>query len=621
MKLLKKLLLNFQNFHIMLLNDLRLFFRDKKSLILVLLTPFLILAVLINLYNFSDVTENLRGVQLGVCDQDNSDFNLESEIFKITIFTGDCEADVLQLVRTGQLRGAIVIPEGFKEKLASGGGSQLKLYLDNSKSTTAVVTNNAIKAYVDDLNQQIGTEFILEAWDQLTILNQNLRFLVENLDTAIPIAQDLRVRMQLLDRELRNIDFESHRAVVQDIRSFLNILSIRLDYIDSSAIPNESIQYVPYPNITTSTSFLLTEYEINSNFWKDTFCPNTSMTINPVCNVLDSTDALIEGIESDSEYLSNHSTDMNNEIAKLNEQIANVNAAIIALHDLTDESSETNQKLKQDLNDLDNALVFYDEKTENISKTMNELTSSIDQFLADIIRVRNELNQTIVVLDEYTQKDPSSILRPVTVFTQGVFADKKEIFYKLPALMSIIMMFITLLISSSLIVNERKGGTMARIFLSPLSMMFYVFEKIAYLLILCIAAIVSMLVASLIFGVMLPLSAGAILVLLIASLVYISMGVLVGAMSKSENTALLTCLVVSFPLMFMSGAFSPPELMDKFIRTIAHYLPLTLNVNLLESITLYNTSMNPLNLIIMLAMLVIFYGLAVIIIKAKPTLK
>ncbi|MBI5881227.1 ABC transporter permease, partial [archaeon] len=142
-----------------------------------------------------------------------------------------------------------------------------------------------------------------------------------------------------------------------------------------------------------------------------------------------------------------------------------------------------------------------------------------------------------------------------------------------------------------------------------------------YLLLLCMLTVISMVLAALVFKVPLPVSLDLTLVFIVASLVYISIGVLIGSFSKSENTSLLTCLVIGFPLMFLSGAFSPPELMSKAFRVASQYLPLTLNVSLLEKITIYHTGLDMTKLVIMAGMILVFYLLAVVMIRKKPTLK
>jgi len=312
---------------------------------------------------------------------------------------------------------------------------------------------------------------------------------------------------------------------------------------------------------------------------------------------------------------------VNIKIFELNHGAYILNDTLSKLSVILSSNSGQNQELRQKIALVRENLIFIQDRTENITETMMELNSSVDKFLGDIIRVTDELNKTIDVLDAYTKKDPSSILRPVRIEEKPVFKEKLEIFYRLPSLVSIILLFITLFIASSLVVNERKGGTMARIFLSPISMFFYVFEKMIYLLVLSIMAALSMLVATLIFKVPMEMDPQLLVVTVVASLVYISIGMFVGSVSKSENTSLLTCLVVGFPLMFLCGAFSPPELMSKFMRIVSAYLPLTMNISLIEKITIYHTGIDLQMILIMLGIVAVFYVASVLLIRKNPTLK
>jgi ABC-type multidrug transport system permease subunit len=619
---LKSAKLQFQKLDTMLFNDMKLFIRDRKSLILVMLTPFLILAILINIFYFSDVASTIRGVKIGVCDLDGSDFQMTGEIFLVTKLPGDCSQEAQQLVQKGELRGAIIIPKGFQQNMKDGKGSVLTLYLDNAKSTTALVTSDAVKAYVSDLNERIGREFILNAWEQLRLLNGNLRFLVVNLEKARPIAVTLQEKLAIANEQMSGVDFGASQQALSDVISYLNMLEIQLDTINNTY--TVAVPQIPQIQKNVDISIAIQQYDVNTELLRQTYCAAGDpllMIPNPVCTVFNYTDGIIDGLEQTASNISSYEDELNSRIAYLNAQASAINDTISQMSELMRSGSEQNGELRQKIQKAKDNLLFVQDKTENISRTIIELNQSINSYLRDIIRVTDELNETITVLDTYTQKDPATILRPVRVDNEPVFTKKLEIFYRMPAFMSIILLFITLFISSSLIVNERKGGTMARIFLSPISMFFYVFEKTLYLLNLCVLAIVSMFIAGLIFSVPIPLSLPLVIVLIIASLVYISIGVLIGAISKSENTSLLTCLVVGFPLMFLSGAFSPPELMGKIVRTISHYLPLTLNADLVEKITIYNTTIDLSSILIMVGMVIAFYLLSVLFIWKKPTLK
>ena len=623
--LLRSARIQFQKLDTMLLNDVRLFLRDRKSLILVVLTPFLILSILINIFYFSDVADTIRGVKLAVCDMDGKAFELESDIFTTTTFSKDCDALIADKVSSGEFRGGVVIPTGFRQDLVEGRGVEMKLFIDNSKQTTAVVTSNAVRAYVADINEKMSTAFILEAWDQLKELNSNLRFLVGNLERAKPIAIELQQRLNAINAEISKIDFASHQQSASDIISYLDLLDQQLASIDAGFANVSVMPQLPMIDQTANVSLAITNYRGNAGIFRSDFCNITEIipfgTESQLCIVLDYTDNIANSLEAESASIPLYQAELNSRIAELNQNTELVNSSLARLSSMISSSSATNADLRGRIASLRSDIAFLEEKTSNISNSVMELNQSINKFLSDIVRVTDDLNKTIAVLDDYTKKDPSTILRPVRVDEKAVFKGKLEIFYRLPALISIILLFITLFIASSSIVNERRGGTMARIFLSPISMFFYVFEKMLYLLLLCMLTVASMVIAALVFKVPLPISLDLALVFIVASLVYISIGVCIGSFSKSENTSLLTCLVIGFPLMFLSGAFSPPELMSKAFRIASQYLPLTLNVSLLEKITIYHTGLDMTKLMIMASMILVFYLLAVIMIRKKPTLK
>jgi ABC-type multidrug transport system permease subunit len=598
---------------------MRLFFRDIKSPLLVILTPFLILTILINIFYFSDVAENIRGVKLGICDVDGSNFELKSEIFEINSFQGNCEQTVASMVAKGDLRGAIVVPQNFEKNLKEGKGGEIKLYLDDSKSTTAVVTSNAVKAYVSDLNEKMGTDFILEAWKKLNELNENLRFLVTNLERAKPVAIQMQQKLEEISKDIAAVDFEKHQTTFDEIIVYLDEIKVVLEEFEKETAVLSIDEYkIP---LSQNISNKILEYKTNSKEYVQKFCNNSineTSVDEPTCLVIEYLDSSLYDFENIIPTISIYEDEMNTKIKEVNERIEAIERTA---ENISMPASEQSNKFSNQIQELKQELLFLNEKTKNITQSITELNKSINTFVTDLISTTNDLNKTIGVLEEYTQKNPANIIRAVRVETKPVFKDKLQIFYRLPGLMSIVLLFITLFISASVIVNERKSGTMARIFLSPISMFFYVFEKIIYLLVLCTMAIFSMILATLVFGVFIKVGIELVIVLIIASLTYITIGILIGAISKSENTSLLTCLVVGFPLMFLSGAFSTPELMNKIIRTAAQYLPLTLNIDIFEKITIYGVGLDITKILIMTGMIVIFYLFSVVMIWKKPTLK
>lgn len=616
---------------VMLSHDLVLFWRDRKSLILVLLTPFLILSILINIYSFSDVASTIRGVTLGVCDQEGSDVNISSDIFKVTRFVGDCNQIVAQQVRRGELRGGLTIPNDFERNIQSGKGAVLTLYLDNAKPTTAVVVRDAIKAYVSDLNERIGREFILNAWENLNKLNDNLKILVKNLDAIYPTAVVVQNRLRETKNNIAQANLTDIQKTLDDTLLLMDRLDIALTstQIAAGAISGSILKGgIPSPNISIAED--LPEIELYQNksieFQKKYCTPSASIpsamnaTIE-ACALIASSDSrmasLFRKLKSAEDEQENVTTKANNLLTSSQE----LQDTIHALQQLVNVSSHQSIEAHENLQKAKASLQALNAQLDSLLLDVKTLEQDIDRYLNQTVTITDELRKTTVVLDQYTKRDPASILRPVTVKSKGAFEEKSEIFSRIPALMSIVLLFVTLLIASSIIVNERRAGTMARIFLSPITMFLFIFEKAVYIFALCLLELVSMFVAIKTFGVDIRFSGEMILLLLVASVLYLMMGVFIGAISKSENTALLSCLVVAFPLMFLSGAFSPIELMTGIYRSLSPYLPLTIHINALENVMIYGTGLDQGALQLMGMMIVVFYILSVLIIRKYPTLR
>ncbi|MFC1723822.1 ABC transporter permease, partial [Nanoarchaeota archaeon] len=522
-----------------------------------------------------------------------------------------------QLVRTGNLRAAVIIQENFRQNLLDGKGTEMQMIYDNTKPTTSLVATNAIKAYVSDLNQQLGEAFIREAWKSLDELNDNLRVVVKNLKKAEPVAREVKQRMDSVQYDYGSIDYERYRQTIDDMIFYLDLMDDTLK--DTETIYSGiTLPEIPYTDYSINNSMII-DFQQQSDAFKDAYCNSTIP--NPGCLVVGSADNMIIILDQEIQKLNTQYDNLNNQIDQLNLAANKIEQSLNSLNEVFSSGSGKNTQIRANLFELQSILTELQTTNENLENDIRDLDKSINQFLTDIIQITADLENTIEVLDVYTQKDPATILRPVTVETRAAFFGTTEIFNRLPGLMSIILLFIILFISSSLIVGERKSGTMARIFLSPVSMAFFIFEKMLYLLILSVLALGSLVLATVMFGVNFSLTSGFIIIGLVAAWLYVSIGVLIGSLSKSENTSLLTCLVVGFPLMFLSGAFSPPELMSQLIRGIAKYLPLTLNIAGWEKVMIYGTGVDWTGVYVMLGMTLVFYILSVLMIKRKPTLK
>ncbi len=623
----------------MLEKDLRLFIRDQRTLALIILTPIIIMLILGMIFSAQTTEESITGITLGVCNLDDNKLDIDVPIFnmidlvdykdkKNTVYVGSkdevCEARAKDMVKKGELRGAVIIPANFSRNINQGMGSNLILYVDNAKSQTAIVTVDSMKAIVQDMNEKIGTAFIEEAWVQLNELNDKLKFTVEKL--AIAKATSIQIQEKMVQYE-DTLD----RINMSKAYYYAALLEDNID--DAKAIVDSTMLLIetPISNVTTINESMLPAISVGVDIGpliqalKDEYDANCTgnLTTTPPCVALNNTIHEMENV----------SILLNNELDKI-EDYQNLTSGHI--QQFKDKIAEFETKQNITLDKIRDLKIILDNTTEasalmyaqitvveelknNLSIEIKLMSETSRNFTNQIVVLTDELNQTTKVLDEYTSKDPINIIRPVTLKQMTIHGKKSYFEFLAPGLIALILMFIMLFISSGNIVSERQNGTMARNFLSPTSIALFLFEKTIYLLILAFIQTALMIVLCMILGVSITITPSLLLAVLVMSLSFITLGLLIGGLSKTENTALLTSLVIGLPMLFLSGLFFPFEMMPDFIKVIGTNLPLTLSIVNLERMITYNTMLDYTLLLKLLIISAVMFAFAYLLVKLKPT--
>ncbi|MBU0461665.1 MAG: ABC transporter permease [Nanoarchaeota archaeon] len=619
----------------MLEKDLRLFLRDQRTVLLIILTPILIMLILGNVFSGSSSLESITGVTIAVCNLDKQELDLSIPIFDIAYTTpsSNCESLLKEKVKRGELRGAIIIPSNFSSNIQLGYGSTIKLYIDSSKSQTAIVTSDAMKAYVQELNERIGVSFIEEAWKNLNRLNLRLKYALENMAVAKKTAEDIQVMTQSLLDALNKINTTGIYEAVDGMEERLDQIDKLLNSTESVlAITNNITDYESAVNssinsLSRITDLLNTSLETDASQLRevyDTVCaieaPSLPLTMcEEINSTIDDMEASIAQIDSARQTLLNSSSELRTVV--LTDTFAEMERYDAAL---TAGLDQVNQ-IKKEVNTSQSQLEFVREQVALVEQIKLDTTRELEKtndivknYTQDIIDISNEINQTTLVLDQYTSRDPRSIVSAVTLNEEKVYGDKTYFQFLFPGLLSVILMFITLFIASAAIVSERKSGTMARNFLAPLPIPLFLLQKVLYLLILAVIQLLLMFIIALFFGVRFAFSWPLCLIAMIVSVTFICLGMFIGALSKTENTALLTSLVLGLPMLFLSGLFFPFEIMPEFMKSIGTNLPLTLSTINMERLITYNTAIDygvVWKLLITSALLFLFTYLLV---KRKP---
>ncbi|MCW4028201.1 MAG: ABC transporter permease [Candidatus Bathyarchaeota archaeon] len=163
----------------------------------------------------------------------------------------------------------------------------------------------------------------------------------------------------------------------------------------------------------------------------------------------------------------------------------------------------------------------------------------------------------------------------------------------------------------------KKNKLFKQLSLTPLTKMEWLTSKVIWYIVLTIAGFLLMVgVGILVFGAHVTLSPWLIPFLVLGPMLFAALGMLVGTVTKSPETAGVIGNIVTFPMMFLAGTFFPISSMPEYLQAFAHVLPLFYVTEGLNNVMVYNNIPNAIFDIVVLAVItVVIFTLAVKLFK------
>jgi ABC-2 type transport system permease protein len=134
----------------------------------------------------------------------------------------------------------------------------------------------------------------------------------------------------------------------------------------------------------------------------------------------------------------------------------------------------------------------------------------------------------------------------------------------------------------------KKTKLFKQLSLTPLTKMEWLASKVLWYIVLTVISFLLMVTAGvLLFGAHITLTVWLIPFLVLGPMLFASLGMLVGTVTKNPETAGVIGNIVTFPMMFLAGTFFPISIMPQYLQNIAHVLPLYYVVEGLNNVMVY----------------------------------
>lgn len=179
---------------------------------------------------------------------------------------------------------------------------------------------------------------------------------------------------------------------------------------------------------------------------------------------------------------------------------------------------------------------------------------------------------------------PPIDVRPKVMFNP----DSRSPNFFLPGLMTVLLLFVTTMLTAFSIVREKERGTLEQLFVTPVRPMGLMMGKIMpYFALALIEMTFILLFMRYVFGV--PIHGSVVLLYALAMLymfAHLAMGMLISSKANSQNDAMQRSMGIMLPTIFLSGYIFPRDTMPAIFYGMSFFLPATYMMDIARGIIL-----------------------------------
>jgi ABC-2 type transport system permease protein len=166
---------------------------------------------------------------------------------------------------------------------------------------------------------------------------------------------------------------------------------------------------------------------------------------------------------------------------------------------------------------------------------------------------------------------------PVEVRTQVWYnPDLVSAFFNIPAVIGMILSFITAMLTATAVVRERERGTIEQLIVTPIRSWELILGKTLPYVVLAFVDVIEVVVIGH-YWFKVPIRGDLGLILALSGLFVLSglgIGLFASTIANTQQEALLVVMMTLLPSVFLSGFFFPIDAMPKFLQAVSFFIPL-----------------------------------------------
>jgi ABC-type multidrug transport system permease subunit len=270
----------------------------------------------------------------------------------------------------------------------------------------------------------------------------------------------------------------------------------------------------------------------------------------------------------------------------------NVTANITSLENKTEELNLTGEPgdLINSYRNLVKSLMSKLTSVQSSASELGNISLKLETQITDVNDISDEFSEISNDFNSIEVKEVSKIVSPISTEIKPISSESTHFDYTFPTLLVIVLLFSGLLVSSTTIIEEKSSKAFFRNFITPTPNSLFVLGNYLSNLLIVLSQIFIIFLALYIFteaAIPNDIITNLLIIILLTASVFILLGMLIGYLFKSEETANLSVISLACILLFFSNTILPLETLPVAIRSIAGYNPFILGVESLKEILLF----------------------------------
>lgn len=527
--------------------NFKLLLRTKTSILTLILAPVIIIFLLGLAFN----TTNVYNIRVGVYSSHYTEL-ADSLLSKLkekefTILKYDSEKECIERIKVGDSNICVVFPPDLA--VEKGKTNNIVFHVDPSETNLVWLILDITSSEFSSKSQEISLDLTKALLDRLSNTKQKIteksvvvEKLIENNIEMTNISNQIDAKIKTLSFKVSgNLSVETLKKAEDTSQSEVRLLK---NYVKNEIINSKT-------KITTAK-------ESAANLPNSTDKDHVISSLNSISLSLDNINTRLDKIDSLNKT----------EWKQINTQISQLGTNI----------EDTLQKMSA-----------AEKAASDVTTKNNQVKQITDEDLARLNEVKSTFENIKSGVESIKIDDAGNIVNPITSTIKPIVEEKTHLNYIFSGIVMMIVMFVSILLASTVIVIEKKSKSYLINYLAPTSDITFVismFLTIMMLMIMQTAVIIG--ISAYFYGSQILPNLGTISLILISSTaLFVLIGMLIAYVFKAEQTITLITVSVGSTFMFLSDIILPIESMPTAFQYIVKFNPFLLSETLLKKTVLF----------------------------------